>query len=246
MGFSDHVYLSEVQGHILAKTPSGQNFDFDISSGRSTTHHFELGATPIQVLGNGDYLVSEPSSNKVDRVNSTGKTLWTVPLGEAGTLSAISQDEHYALLGEGSAGRIEIVDLKGGAIVKAIPGESLAATAVAISPDGRFGVEADQGGAIVLFALSPKDSWVRRFSGHSAKVTSLSFSANSKRLLTSSLDGSVRLWDTSSGEEMLRIQGTSPLNAAAFNSSASKILALDTEGRIHVYNGESVSVASAK
>jgi len=60
----------------------------------------------------------------------------------------------------------------------------------------------DQGYSMNQFNLSA-DSVIRKFSGHSDKITSALLIQNGKRLITAGWDGSLKLWDVEKGSEIL-------------------------------------------
>src|SRR5579871_5420759 len=57
-------------------------------------------------------------------------------------------------------------------------------------------------------AANPKapKALLREMKGHSSRVLSVSFSPDGRYLLSASQDRSIRLWNTGSGEELLRLQ----------------------------------------
>jgi WD40 repeat protein len=90
--------------------------------------------------------------------------------------------------------------------------------AVAFAPDGRRAVSGGGG-------LAADDAWqpgtdfdirlwdletgkeIRHFQGHGASITSLAVSADGRRLLSGSHDGTARVWDVDSGKELQRFAG---------------------------------------
>jgi WD40 repeat protein len=55
-----------------------------------------------------------------------------------------------------------------------------------------------------------------RFDGHSGTVYALAISDDGKRLLSASLDGTARLWDMRTGDELMQVGHDGPLYAVAF------------------------------
>jgi WD40 repeat protein len=73
------------------------------------------------------------------------------------------------------------------------------------------------------------------FKGHDDRVTSVALSRNGKRALTGSADGSVRLWDTTTGQEIRRFFGA---------LAEVRTVALSPDGRIAIAGG-SIGVVMA-
>jgi len=81
-------------------------------------------------------------------------------------------------------------------------------TAVALSrPDGRFALTGDHLGRCILWELSPgndgfdfEPKWNN--TRHGEEIVAAEFTANAARVITASRDGSVRVWDRATGQEV--------------------------------------------
>jgi WD40 repeat protein len=95
---------------------------------------------------------------------------------------------------------------------------------VAFSPDGRlFATPGDQPQEIVVrdAATLAARSILR---GHSREISSVAFSPDSQRLVTAGLDGTVRLWDTTTGREVKTLgRHTGEAFCAAFSPDGARI-----------------------
>lgn len=106
-------------------------------------------------------------------------------------------------------------------------GHNAAVTAVAISPDGRR--VASSGGyafattenalnqdAILVWDIN-NVTQAFALRGHTGTVTAVAFSPDGLTIASSSLDGSVRLWDTANGAQTARIDAGVPATSLAYS-----------------------------
>jgi WD40 repeat protein len=70
--------------------------------------------------------------------------------------------------------------------------QTAAVEAVAITDDGRFMAQSTEG-RVYLWDIA-KRQIIRTYAGHSSDIRQLQFTANGRTLLSSSRDGTVRLW----------------------------------------------------
>ncbi|MCX5786269.1 MAG: WD40 repeat domain-containing protein [Elusimicrobia bacterium] len=116
--------------------------------------------------------------------------------GHRGAVNALdfSPDAKF-LVSAGCDGVVAVWDMKTGNLVKMVrddPADCL--MTVAFSRDGRYLAYAGYGKTIrVRDNFSGERKCV--FTGHASGVTSLDFSADSSRLVSSDLDGEIRVWD---------------------------------------------------
>ncbi len=96
--------------------------------------------------------------------------------------------------------------------------------ACAYSPNGRHIVTASGAGWAILWDVETGDI-VRRFLGHSGRVTSAALSADGTRLLTGSADQTAKLWDVETGREIRTFSGhTADVDAVAISPDANYVM----------------------
>lgn len=71
---------------------------------------------------------------------------------------------------------------------------------------------------------------VANLSGHKSDITTLAFSDDNQRILTSSLDGTLRIWDSATGDELRQFSLAQGITAARWIQSESRILAVTNSG----------------
>lgn len=109
-----------------------------------------------------------------------------------------------------------------------------AVSAVAISPDLRriatsggyafATVQQDDNLYAVLVWDITNVSQVYALRGHTGEVTGVAFSSDGRSIATSSLDGSVRIWDAASGLQTARVDSDIPATAMAYSPDDSVLV----------------------
>ncbi len=99
-----------------------------------------------------------------------------------------------------------------------------------MSPDGNYIVGVGDGG--ILWNIKTYDEPIK-FKGHTHLIQSVAFSPDGKRIVTGSIDKTVRIWDTATGKELLTLTGhTGSVLSVAFSQDGKKILSGGSDGRV--------------
>jgi WD40 repeat protein/serine/threonine protein kinase len=146
-------------------------------------------------------------------------------------------------------GEARVWDVKAGKMLLTIPYGALYVHAVAFSPDGKYialagskvtrGPPEGENVYVRLFNAKSGDP-VRDFVGHSDDVVSVSFSSDSRRLLTGSFDKKAKLWDVETGRNLKTyFAHTWWIWSAAFSKDEKQIVTASQDGTVIVWNTES-------
>jgi WD40 repeat protein len=74
--------------------------------------------------------------------------------------------------------------------------------------------------------------------GHLARVTCLAFSPDGRRLASGSEDLTVKVWETSGGQELLTLPGPGYfVTEVAFSPDGNRLAAADRAGNVKVWDG---------
>jgi RNA polymerase sigma factor (sigma-70 family) len=80
---------------------------------------------------------------------------------------------------------------------------------------------------------------IRTLEGHTAPVERVAFSADGRRVLSSSMDGTVRLWDVETGKEIRRMVGHEDrVTCATFTPDGTQILSCSWDGTMRFWDVE--------
>lgn len=105
---------------------------------------------------------------------------------------------------------------------------------LALSPDGR--VVATSDGPVLRLLDANSLDLLGTLEGHTATITTIEFSPDGRTIVTGSLDGTARVWDTESGIPIF-VPPVQPIRllAAAFGAGGSRIATIYADGTILVH-----------
>ena len=113
---------------------------------------------------------------------------------------------------------------------------------VRVSPDGkRLAVAGFAGrfhtGEVRVFALESGREIVPPLRGHSLPVQMVAFSPDGQRLAGGGVDKTVKIWDLTTGQEILMLKGhTSKITSLHFVSEGRRLMSTDLDGTVRTWD----------
>ncbi|KAF2840634.1 WD40 repeat-like protein [Patellaria atrata CBS 101060] len=140
---------------------------------------------------------------------------------------------------------------------RTIPHPDSQVNRLCISPDKRF-LAAAGNHAVKLYDIkSSNPNPVLTFDGHTGNVTGVAFHCEGKWMVTSSEDGTVKIWDTRTGSVQRNYTHGVPVNDVVIHPNQGELVSCDRGGNVRIWDlsenkcshqlipeGEDVSVAS--
>ena len=105
---------------------------------------------------------------------------------------------------------------------------------MAVSPDGAVAAIGETGGTIHLDDVATGKR-LRTLTGHGESVSALAFNAAGDRLLSGSLDRTVRIWNVADGKEIGVLQSPAPVTAIALVLEASQVAVATDDNLIRTW-----------
>jgi WD40 repeat protein len=223
----------------------------------------EFLVSTAEFFPDGTHLATGAGDNSVRVWNVTAGTQEAVfaPTGRIGTL-AISRDGKWVVTGS-MGNDIQIWDAAVSEPGRPRPrdnekplatlaGHATEVSALAFSPSGDMLASGDEQGRVRLWKSSgPPGQWKfdRELAGHSAGITAVRFTPDSKRLITASGDHTCGQWDLVTGEELQQLVLKHPQWVTSLDLSSDGTYALTTcdDGNARLFRlADATQIAAVK
>lgn len=110
-----------------------------------------------------------------------------------------------------------------------------------ITPDKRFLAAAGHNNVKLFDIKSTNPNPVMTFEGHTNNITGVAFHCEGKWMVTSSEDGTVKVWDTRTGSLQRNYVHRAPVNDVVIHPNQGELISGDRAGMVRVWDlGESV------
>ncbi|TFK49120.1 WD40 repeat-like protein [Heliocybe sulcata] len=181
-----------------------------------------LGSQPRSVAAASDGTVFVAEVNAIEAIRSNQKVA-DVSVGYAPS-SVAAHQTRVAIGGEDRKVHLHEWDGKALKDLAVLEGNKGNVTAVAFSPDGTYLAAGDSSGKVVLFNVNERKAVTSRWSFHSGRINSLSWTADSRHCASGSLDTHVYVWSVEKPLRNIAIKNAGP---GGINS----VLWLESDGK---------------
>ncbi|OJD19429.1 hypothetical protein AJ78_00603 [Emergomyces pasteurianus Ep9510] len=189
--------------------------------------------TNVELLGNGEYVATLSNENTTEiRDSSTGDLIFQVPdiMGPGDKMTYSSTSQVFAYEDDDT---IRLWNMRTGKPLGRLTADSVV-NALAFSPDG-INLAASYAARFIIIWDWKTKSKLHVLNGHLNNISYLTFSPNSKMLVSGSWDASIRLWDCKTGEPLGVLQHATPVRDMVISSDANSIIC-KSSGRATVWN----------
>ncbi|KAJ9642538.1 TOR complex subunit lst8 [Coniosporium tulheliwenetii] len=119
---------------------------------------------------------------------------------------------------------------------RTIPHPDSQVNRLCISPDKRFLAAAGHHTVKLYDIKSTNPNPVLTFDGHTANITGVAFHCDGKWMVTSSEDGTVKIWDTRSGGVQRNYTHGMPVNDVVIHPNQGELISCDRGGNVRVWD----------
>ena len=180
------------------------------------------GASLLAISDNNKYLAVGHSKTELSRGNAKGQKIGSIKGKSIGMYHVIT-----------------VYDAATGKEINSVNTGSSFLHAITFKPGSSRLVSADFNGGLKEYDF-PSGNLVKEYKGHRSHIKSIAFNKQGTLLVSGSMDGTVRLWNTETGEELVSYITTDSLNFAAVTKGNNYYCSKDAIQKIHFVSGDKV------
>ena len=245
--FSQALFLGDQPGVIVAQR--GDNDPDETQNALTADKWFvwspdgkrELAQQPywlwdirsLQVTRNGYFALATSAADYVHFTWVNGN--WNYNQWNGVSQAALANDHFFYALGKIDGGIV--VESLTGALMKTLPGHQGRVSALAFSPDDRWLASAGSGDLLGKVWDVQNERLHATLTGHDAEIESIAFAPVDPFVLTTSLDGTAKLWNRDTGDLLASesIPGEA-IRSAAFGPGGRTVVLGGSNGGVYVWN----------
>lgn len=235
--------------HIGAGSDEGVMQFWETSTGQASLR-INAHSAAVEAIGfslDGSRLVSCSEDTLKVWDARTGEETLTIPGdGEWFSSPAFSLDGQQVVAGIGSA--VKVWNITSGQVELTLKGHRVSVDCLARSADGLMIVSGGGDNLVKIWNMESKDEHILRLMGHHGGVSGVALSGDGSRIVScSAVDGTLRLWDSSSGAELVRLDAYTEnarpgVNCVAINQSGTRLVSGGNNGSVNIWDAESGEV----
>ena len=119
---------------------------------------------------------------------------------------------------------------------RTIPHPDSQVNRLCISPDKRYLAAAGHHTVKLYDIKSTNPNAVLTFDGHTSNITGVAFHCEGKWMVTSSEDGTVKIWDTRSGNVQRNYTHAVPVNDVVIHPNQGELISCDRGGNVRIWD----------
>jgi WD40 repeat protein len=252
----------KLEGHHVAVTPNGRRIITGSADGKVRIWDQSSGEKLLEIKGeHGDVLSVAVTPDGQRLVTGTedgtmqlwdiacGRNIWTCRVSPSRISVAVTPDGQRVATGswyEDNSARLWDISNARQILIPQV--QSPGITSIALTPDGQRLLTGIRSGTITVWDIASGQELLS-LNGHTGMVTCIAVTPASgtasacrfcQRIVTGSVDGTVRIWDAVSGQELLGLNAhTGPVRSVAVTPDGQRILTGSDDGTVQIWEAAS-------